>query len=415
MPKRRVVITGLGIAAPNLATGFHPAKHNRWIIWTIQLWNAIDLAWHNRLRLDSRDLEILKTIPKDSGLILAANHSDGMDPRICIELSRRSHRRFTYMINAEAFEEWHGLYGWLLQRLGDFSVERGGNDQAARRYAVDVVKKGQAALIMFPEGEVSYLNDLVQPFKTGAVHIGLQAITETREKNYSWTAYLLPVAIKYYYRKPIGLILDKKIRAIEKRLLIRANLFTFQEKIIRIMATILRRQELISSSQIISEQLIRLKEETRLAQDALLSKIETKYPQFQIDPKTQLIDRVQKIISFLRGQLSRKKLFSSETRIQLQKDIKDLKETIQMSGWQPQYIDLTPSEERLAETIIKLEREVFKIKNIHPLGNRNCLVRIGAPLDLSRYVQAYGQNPSGISHQIAEELRNTIQSLIEKV
>ncbi|MGD0336856.1 MAG: 1-acyl-sn-glycerol-3-phosphate acyltransferase [Candidatus Omnitrophota bacterium] len=400
-------------SSANLATGFRPAKHCRWIIWTVQLWNAIDLARHNRLRIDSGDLEILKTIPKNSGLILTANHSDGMDPRICIELSRRAHRRFTYMINAEAFEQWHGLYGWLLQRLGDFSVERGGGDQAARRYAISVVKKGNDALVMFPEGEISYLNDLVQPFKTGAVHIGLQAITETRETNSSWTAYLLPVAIKYYYRKPIGLILDKKIRAIEKRLLIRTSFFTFQERIISIMARILKRQELISRTQMASEQLARLKEQIREAQTAILSKIETKYPQFQIDPKAQLIDRVQQIIFFLREQLSRKKLFSHETRIQLQKDINDLKETIQMAGWQPQYVDLTPSQERLAETVMKLEREVFKIKNIHPLGNRDCLVRIGHPLDLNRYVEPYQKDPSTLAHQIAEELRKKIQLLIE--
>jgi 1-acyl-sn-glycerol-3-phosphate acyltransferase len=395
--------------------GFRPAKHCAWIIWTVQLWNALDLAWHNRLHLDPRDLEILKNFPKDSGLILAANHSDEMDPRICIELSRRSHRRFTYMINAEAFEEWHGIYGWLLQRLGDFSVERGGSDQAARRYAVDVVKKGHDTLVMFPEGEISYLNDLVQPFKTGVVHMGLQAITETRETNSSWTAYLLPVAIKYYYRKPIGLILDKKIRAIEKRLLIHANFFTFQEKIIHIMAKILKRQELISRTQMISEQLTRLKEQIREAQTAILSRIETKYPQLQIDPKAQLIDRVQKIIFFLREQLSRKKLFSHETRIQLQNNIKDLKESIQMAGWQPQYIDLTPPEERLAETVMKLEREVFKLKTPRPLGNRNAFVRIGPPLDLSRYVEPYQKDPSTLTHQIAEELRNNIQLLIEKM
>jgi len=399
----------------NLATGFRPAKHSCLIIWAFQLWNALDLAWHNRLHLDQRDLEILENFPKDSGLILAANHSDEIDPRVCIELSRRSHRRFTYMINVEAFEQWHGLYGWLLQRLGDFSVERSGGDQTARRYAVDVVKEGHDALVMFPEGEISYLNDLVQPFKTGAVHIGLQAITETRETNSSWTAYLLPVAIKYYYRKPIGLILDKKIRAIEKRLFLRANFFTFQEKIIRIMAEILKRQELTGRTQMISEQLTQLKEQIQEAQTAILSRIETKYPQLQIDPKAQFIDRVQKIIFFLRGQFSRKKLFSSETRIQLKNDIKNLKETIQMAGWQPQYIDLTPSEERLAETIMKLEREVFKLKTPRPLGNRDCLLRIGPPLDLSRYVEPYKINPSALTHQIAEELRNTIQSLIEKM
>jgi len=400
----------------NLATGFRPAKHCRWIIWTVQLWNAIDLAWHNRLRLDPRDLEILKTIPKDSGLILAANHSDEIDPRVCIELSRRSHRRFTYMINAEAFEEWHGIYGWLLQRLGDFSVERGGGDQTARRYAVDVVKKGHDALVMFPEGEISYLNDLVQPFKTGVVHMGLQAITETRETNSSWTAYLLPVAIKYYYRKPIGLILDKKIRAIEKRLLIHAGFFTFQEKIIHIMAKILKRQELINRNQMISEQLTQLKEQVRLAQAELLSKVEMIYPQLQIDPKARLVDRAQKIIFSLREQLLRKKLFSHETRIQLQNNIRDLKESIQMAEWQPQYIDLTPSEERLAETVMKLEREVFKLKTPpHPLGNRNVFVRIGHPLDLSQYIEAYQKNPSALSHQIAEELCDNIQSLIKNM
>ena len=399
----------------NLATGFRPAKHCRWIIWTVQLWNALDLACHNRLHLDPRDLEILKNFPKDSGLILAANHSDEMDPRVCIELSRRSHLRFTYMINSEAFEERHGLYGWLLQRLGGFSVERGGSDQAARRYAVDIVKKGHGILVMFPEGEISYLNDLVQPFKTGVVHMGLQAITETRETNSSWTAYLLPIAIKYYYRKPIGLILDKKIRAIEKRLLIHASFFTFQEKIIRIMAKILKRQKLISRTQMISKQLTRLKEQVKQAQAALLSKIETKYPQLQIDPKTQLIDRAQKIIFFIREQLHRKKLFKHETRIQLQNNIKDLKKSIQMAGWQPQYIDLTPSEERLAETVMKLEREVFKLKRPHSIGNRNAFVRIGPPLDLSRYVEPYKIDPSALSHQIAEELRDNIQSLIKNM
>jgi len=268
---------------------------------------------------------------------------------------------------------------------------------------------------MFPEGEISYLNDLVQPFKTGAVHIGLQAITETRETNSSWTAYLLPVAIKYHYRKPIGLILNKKIRAIEKRLLIHTSFFTFQEKIIRIMAKILKRQELISRTQIVSEQLARLKKQIWETQTAILSRIETKYPQLQINPNAQLIDRIQKIISFLRGQLIRKKLFSSETRIQLQRDIKDLKETIQMAGWQPQYIDLTPSEERLAETVMKLEREVFKLKMPHPLGNRNVFMRIGPPLDLSRHLEPYQKDPSALTRQIAEELRDNIQSLIEKM
>jgi 1-acyl-sn-glycerol-3-phosphate acyltransferase len=376
--------------------------------------NALDLAWHDRLHIDSHDLEILRTIPKDSGLILTANHSDEMDPKVVFELSRLCHRRFTYMINSETFEELHGIIGWFLQHLGGFSVERGGNDQTARRYAVEVIKKNSDALVMFPEGEVSYLNDLVQPFKTGVIHMDLQAIAEAQETKPLWTAYLLPIAIKYRYRKPIKLILDKKIRAIEKRLLIRASFFTFQEKIIRIMAKILKRQTLINRTQNVSKQITQLKEQLCKVQAAILSKIQVKYPQLQIDPQALLVDRAQTIISFLREQLSHKELSNLKNRIQFKKDIEDLKETIQMTGWQPQYISLTPSKERLAEIVMKLEREVFKLKRPRPLGNRDVFMRIGNPLDFSRHVKSYQKDPSAISRQLAEELHDNIQSLIEK-
>ncbi len=400
---------------PHQKSCFRPARHCAWAIGLAQAWTTLDLAWHNRLHLDPNDLAILTTIPKGCGLILAANHCDETDPKVLFELSRRSRRRFSYMMNAEAFEEWHGLAGWLLQWLGVFSVERSDSDQTALRYAIGIVKSGDNALVMFPEGEISYLNDLVRPFKTGTVHIGLQAVTESRETSPSWTTYLLPVAIKYRYRGPIGPMLNKKIRAIEKHLFIRASLLTFQEKIIRIMAKIIQRKEMISRIRLVSEQFSRLKEEIQETQASILARVETEYPQVQTDPRSRFTDRAQKMISFLRKQLEEKKLFSPETRTQLQKDIKDLKGIIQMSVWQPQYIAADPSEERLAETVIKLERKVFKLQRPRPLGRRDVFVRIAPPLDLGHYAGPYHKAPSAISRQVTDELRHKIQSMIEKI
>ena len=97
------------------------------------------------------------------------------------------------MMNREAFDEGFGTAGWWLQRLGTFSVERGGQNEEAKRYAIDAVKRGQEVLVIFPEGEIYYLNDLVQPFKSGGVNIGMQAVVEAsrtrRTGRRSWSRW----------------------------------------------------------------------------------------------------------------------------------------------------------------------------------------------------------------------------------
>ena len=182
---------------------FRPARPWGWVIRAVQTFLRVDLAWRNRLHLEPRDLELLRDLPRGAGIILAANHADETDFKACLELSRRWGRRFLFMMNREAFDEGYGVAGWWLQRLGAFSVERGGqHNEEAKRYAIAVVERGREVLVIFPEGEIYYLNDLVQPFKSGAVDIGMQAVVEARQTRPDWTAYLIPIALKYRYRGP---------------------------------------------------------------------------------------------------------------------------------------------------------------------------------------------------------------------
>ncbi|MGO8900634.1 MAG: 1-acyl-sn-glycerol-3-phosphate acyltransferase [Isosphaeraceae bacterium] len=183
---------------------FRPATPQRWVLWPVHTYLRLDLAWRNRLRLERRDLEVLRDLPRGAGIILASNHADETDFKACLELSRRCNRRFLCMMNREAFDEGRGIAGWWLQRLGAFSVERGGRNDRAKRSAIEVVKRGQEVLVVFPEGEIYYLNDLVQPLKSGVVDIGMQAVVEARRIQPDWTAYLVPMALKYRYRRPIG-------------------------------------------------------------------------------------------------------------------------------------------------------------------------------------------------------------------
>jgi hypothetical protein len=64
------------------------------VIWAARILDRLDLAWRNRLRLETGDLEVLRDLPPETGVILTSNRGDEVDMRACLELSRRCGRRF---------------------------------------------------------------------------------------------------------------------------------------------------------------------------------------------------------------------------------------------------------------------------------------------------------------------------------
>jgi hypothetical protein len=83
-----------------------------------------------------------------------------------------------------------------------------------------------------------------------------------------------------------------------------------------------------------------------------------------------------------------------------------------MGSWQPRYVDLDPSQERLAETVLKLEREVYGINRPHQLARRDVFLRIGEPIDLGGFVASYLRDAQAVRQGVAEQLRDVIQALI---
>ena len=86
-----------------------------------------------------------------------------------------------------------------------------------------------------------------------------------------------------------------------------------------------------------------------------------------------------------------------------------------MGSWQPQYTDVDPSQERLAEMVLKLEREVYRTKRPRQLAKRDLFLRIGEPIDLSRFIPDYLRDARAVRHCVAEQLRDRIQALIDTI
>ena len=141
-----------------------------------------------------------------------------------------------------------------------------------------MVKRGEDVLVIFPEGEIYYLNDLVQPFKSGAVEIGMRAVVERRAVQPDWTAYLVPLAIKYRYRQAIGPILERKTRLMEQHLFHESGSESLPRRLALILGELLHRQEIFHDLIPEQDRRIELTERVQAARQAVLSQMESAYP-----------------------------------------------------------------------------------------------------------------------------------------
>lgn len=390
---------------------FRPAKPASWLIKAAQEFVRAELAMKNKLRLQPGSLEILRKIPKGAGVILTPNHADETDPRLCLELSRQSGKRLISMCNREAFDEMFGIAGWALQRLGHFSVERGAHDKPAKDYAIDVVKGGDNVLVVFPEGEIFYLNEVVQPFHSGAVEICMQAILERRKQDPGWSAFIVPMAIKYHYPTPIESILEERVAKMETELkLIKENEQTLAARIMRIQKMLLAGEEKNYKVVFDPETQQDLFHEIESTENIILSEVAKKHNE-SVSP-SHVIDEAWRLEAEVREAMQGEK--DPAVKKELKKELEALNEVAHLTSWRPPYYQ-TASDDRLAEALMKLEREFYKIKRPRQLASRDVFVTLSEPIDLGKYAEDYSKDSRAVRHIVTSQLHETIQQLVDKL
>jgi len=195
-------------------TEFRPAKLSRPFTRLMRLVNRYYAMPRAHLSCEVRHIEKLRGLPP--GVIITPNHSDFADSMIVTELMRRAGRFTTFMANRLTFDALHGLNGVIMQWMGGFSVNRGGENARCQQFAKDVVKEGRYDLLIFPEGEIYLLNDLVMPFKPGVAMLALEVARENRQAGgIERPIYIVPVAIKYRYLENVLPALDRLASGLE--------------------------------------------------------------------------------------------------------------------------------------------------------------------------------------------------------
>jgi len=410
-------VTGTRAAGATPVTEFKPAKPNRLFIHAMRVLNWLYVLPRARLVCDARELERLKQLPP--GVIITPNHSDYSDAIVVTELGRRAGRPFMFMATRESFHTNCGINGRVLQWMGGFSVNRGGENAGCQQFAKEVVKAGRYDLLIFPEGEVYLLNDLVMPFKPGVAMLALEVASENlKEGRPDRPVTIVPVAIKYRYLVDILPALRGIVERLEATIFGAARGGALYDRISALGIELLNRKE--------QEYGVRpaaardLYARVDAVRRHLLETLERRYlsrvrDEFAFDRARRLIIHLLEELAHLRDRRDLPPHEKSATEADLQKDLRWAQTAARSVSFAEDYLITRPTPERLAETLAKLEREIYGREAFPPRGRRRVTIKIGAPIDVRLYAPEYAERRTrkeGIL-RLVRDLQTSIQAMID--
>lgn len=388
---------------------FYPPRLNPTLVHLCQRAAPFVGRCHYRmaLEIDPTCLEKLTTL-RDCRLLLLANHPTFHDGMALFLLSARLGEAFNYLVAYEAFK---GLQGRFLQRIGAYSVRRGLGDRRSLAQTLELLMQPACRLVIFPEGGCSFQNDTVMPFRVGAVHLALQAMSKLiKRSDPQPDLYVVPVSLKYHYTSNMTQVIHDTLSRLERVVQIPAASNSYQR--LRAVAE----QVLIGLEQdygICTVKTTEMDWNQRILQIKayLLQHCEqtlaiTSAPG---EPARERVYRIQHILE------SRAEALGTDDVWTYESIYKATTRLLNFDAIYDGYVAADPTPERFLDTLTRLEREVFGIDQPPPKGYRNVLLRIGEPVNLKDHFERYQRERSGTITTVTQQIQQTVQSNLDSL
>ncbi len=409
-------------------TKFIPPQPKMFLLWVTQRLSGLYAALLCRFRLaiEPEDSKRLKKL-QQSRVIYLPNHPTHADGIAMFVLSAQVHQWFYYIA---AYESFKGLQGWLMSRLGAYSIRRGVGDRSSIIQTMELMQQPNCKLVMFPEGGCSYQNDTVMPFREGAVSLSLRSLKKLAESSDTVPDfYLVPVSLKYEHPKAMNNAIDRSLKKLEKALGLNQKSPDFYWRLRSVAEELLQRLEAEFGIEVqpVETTLSKLTETKasdwnqridRLKHTMLLSYEQ----QLGIKPKPNLpmrerVYKVQAQLEKLYEKLAKEEENENShdgLRNEQQDDFNEklYDDTLRLLNFDAiydGYIAENPTQERFLDTLTTLEREVFRVETPRPKNMRIARVKIGELINLKDYLDDYCQD----KYATVEKLTHRVQQIVQ--
>ena len=347
----------------------------------------------------------LSCVREGDGVLLTPNHSHDSDPHVMMEVGKRLKRQFYFMAAWQIFKGHRGIDGFVLQRMGAFSVDREGCDRRAMRQAIELMTSGRW-LVVFPEGEIYHTNERLTPLREGVAFMAGTAQKDLEKEAEGRKVWIVPVGIRYNYLEDVTPRLEVAMDELEERMKLKSGRkLSLAKRIIRFgdaMLTVREKEQLGKGGE--GELAGRLK--------GLIGAILDRHEKTWLK-KAEGDGSVSLRVKSLRQQLLEVWLdekLEAEQRERAREALDDVQLVMQLYSYPGDYVLENPSVERMAETIEKFEEDVYG-GIVRPKGKRAARVVLGRPLDVS--VQGKGSRPRVAATELTGKLEAAIRELMK--
>ncbi|MEO8615125.1 MAG: 1-acyl-sn-glycerol-3-phosphate acyltransferase [Luteolibacter sp.] len=336
-------------------------------------------------------------------ILLAPNHSDHSDPHVVMDLASR-HGMRTFFMGAREIFEVSPAAAWALQNMGVFSVDRDGPDLSAIKTAITLLEKGSDPLVIFPEGEIYHHHRRLDPLNEGVASILLKAAARLPDGK---EAYLVPVGLRFFHDPSVQATFCARLSKLEDRIgWTPKPMMPTDERILRLGTGILALKETeylgYAGSGKVQERLNHLCE-------TLLALVESHYPRDAkaITPPSR--------VRALRFRIRRRLLDSEKPptpaeREMLLDDLDRVFTALQAHSYIGDYLLEDPTLDRRAETILKLEEDLFGFPT-YPI-KRGARVIAGEPIPVSAMLESGELPGKGGAAHLTELLEKRLGDLL---
>ena len=336
-----------------------------------------------------------------SGVLIASNHSRPCDPMMMGMLSGAVDRQFHAMASWHLFMQGR-VQRYLLQSVGGFSVYREGMDRESLKCAVRVLAEARSPLVIFPEGIVTRNNDRLLNLMDGVSFIARSAAKQRAASASPGKVVVHPVFIRYFFEGDLSATIAPVLKDIETRLSWQPQVdLPLRESIVKAGHGLFALKEMEYFG---VPQPGAMRERLPLLLERVLGPLEREWKTERGEPDT--MSRVKRLRTAILPDMVRGGLGEPEMARRW-RQFADLYFAQQLHCYSPDYLDGTPTSERLLETVERYEEDLTDKARPHP--PLHAVISIGEAIEA-----APARDRSVDGDALADKLRRQLGILLEE-